>query len=264
MTPWFTCLTWLTFLKNKKHDAHIPKTGKPTNFWLKHKSSHWYLQKISPKDNLQRYLQKISPKDISKSPRRKLGVPLEPPLDDPPLLKHLLEPPPSRFFQQILGATKFVFTSFQVRNYMDVSSENRRFFSPQSIHGLIGFSMMFTIHFGVFPLWLETAMRIMVDPWDLFIDFLLVTEFGTTRQKKQLSISLLMTARCLWLVHQSFEWRWCFTAAIFKVQQSYGSHLLFCILHDSCENWKDAVTYSRHIGWIYLYDSISWNPIQPI
>lgn len=62
-----------------------------------------------------------------------------------------------------------------------------------------------------------------------------------------------MTARCLWLVYQSFEWRWCFIAAMFKVQQSYGSHLLFCILQESWENRKDAgFPCSWQIGWIYL------------
>ena len=74
-----------------------------------------------------------------------------------------------------------------------------------------------------------------------------------TLDDRNFSISLLMTARCLWLVYQSFEWRWCFIAAMFKVQQSYGSHLLFCILQESSENRKDAgFPCSWQIGWIYL------------
>ena len=41
-------------------------------------------------------------------------------------------------------------------------SENSGF-SPQIIHLVIGFSMIFTIHFGVFPLFLETP----ICPWRL-------------------------------------------------------------------------------------------------
>ena len=68
-----------------------------------------------------------------------------------------------------------------------------------------------------------------------------------------------MTARCLWLVYQSFEWRWCFIAEMFKVQQSYGSHLLFCILHESWENRKDAVFPILLTNWMDLLNMMQYH-----
>ena len=55
-------------------------------------------------------------------------------------------------------------STFQVV-YLDVSENSG--FSPQIIHGLIGFSIIFTIHFGV-PLFLETPKKNYGTDWSKF------------------------------------------------------------------------------------------------
>ena len=74
-------------------------TGKPTNFWLFSKifTLLLYTKILPPKISLYALVEKLG------------SVPLEPPLDVHPLLKHLLEPPPTDFSHKFLEPPNICF-----------------------------------------------------------------------------------------------------------------------------------------------------------